>query len=324
MEDILEGRDKCVSLRDGICTLCDTIKGSRKVNPELFNKNPIKFLFGEEPSLEQTNHFWDVLQKNCSINKPETLAQEAPAFYVAEADYDKLTHDYDIVQKNIKLYTAQKKIKNNNASDFVRAIYYVAMSPRGVDFSTKVDPEEFLKGKIAQHLSTEKCSIIMFHRTIELPMAISLLLSDLSIANEESFILVADFFDRRPQVCLDGAVEAAHNLLQEPTRSREKTSPINKSRRSQNSDSNNSRNSHSKKSTTNSRNSHTSRNSNNSRNSHSKKSTINSRNSNNSRNSHSKKTTTNSRNSHTNSRGGRKKNLAKPRNRGKNTRSHIY
>jgi hypothetical protein len=205
--------EPCVAVEDNMCTTCETINTSKNSNPILFNENPLKAIFNKNASLEENEKFWAALRDNCGIERSETSAQAAPAFYVAEPDYEELDRFQDIIQRRIQQYLGEGKINNNNASKFITTMYKVARAPVGENFTTKADPSEFLRIKIKNILEDDACSSQITHKTLELPLTVYTYFSDLSDAEESKFIGVVKFLDQASQLCIDGTFERFDKIL---------------------------------------------------------------------------------------------------------------
>ena len=148
----------CVAVADNMCATCEIINTTKNSNPILFNENPLKAVFDKKANSEENERFWVLLRDNCAIERSETSAQTAPAFYVAEPDYEELDRFQYKIQLRIRQYLGEGKINNNNASKFITTMYNVARAPVGENFTTKSDPSEFLRNKIKNILENDACS----------------------------------------------------------------------------------------------------------------------------------------------------------------------
>jgi len=211
--DSIDENEPCVSIADNMCTTCENVNTVKMSNPIGFNKNPRLAIFNEPGNADENEKFWDVLSKNCGIIRPETSSQTAPAFYVAEPDYDALDEVYQNIQDRIQEYLSEEQITNVNASKFINTMYKVARAPFGEDFTKKSYPEEFLRNKIRSILEEDSCSSQIMHKTIELPLTIYTYLNELSSAEKIKFIEVINFLDKASQLCIDGIFEKFDTIL---------------------------------------------------------------------------------------------------------------
>jgi hypothetical protein len=204
--------DNCVAIENDVCTSCENIISTRNRNAHFFNENPLKAIFDKNSSPEENDKFWDILNKNCGINRPESSQQTLPEFYIAEPDYEEVTISFNIIKQRIQ--HIRDIIADNNASKFIDAIFRVVNSPQNIDFSSKSNPKGFLGNKIRDILRSESCSSQIIHEPTELPLLISLFLERLSIASEDKFISVINFLDKSHQLCLEGIIEACNEILE--------------------------------------------------------------------------------------------------------------
>jgi hypothetical protein len=230
----IDDPNNCVALENGVCTTCDSINVARQSNPLGFNEDPIKISFAIDRSKEENDAFWDLLSTKCKINRPSTAAISGPEFYVAEPDYDLLNSDFQQIQQRIQQYTEEQKITNSNASKFINAIYKVATSARGIDFTSKSDAEEFFKNEVRKLLIEEQCSSQMIHKVNELPLSIQTFLNQLVESPENKFIQVAKLLDTKPGICLEGVLTQCFNILERQNAGRKrKTRKIRKNKKTQ-------------------------------------------------------------------------------------------
>ena len=220
--ETIEDPNKCVSLGDGICTTCEGVDTAKKANYELFGRNPIKSVFNIDKSPQENESFWELLNTKCLITKP-TMYEETSEFYISEPDYDLLNTYLENIQQRIKKYIEESKIKNNNASKFILAIYKLAMSLHDSNYRTKTDPKDFLTRNFKDILTAENCSSQMIHDITVLPFSIQMFLSQLSEAPEISFIRVAKFLDTQPQACLEAVLQKSSDILNKKNGGKRKT-----------------------------------------------------------------------------------------------------
>ena len=219
--DTITDPNTCVALGNGICTTCEGVNTVKEANPELFGRNPIKGVFNIDKSPQENESFWELLNTKCSIIKPTIY--ETSEFYISEPDYDLLNTYLENIQQRIKKYLEESKIKNNNASKFILAIYKLAMSLHDSNYRTKTDPKDFLTRNFKDILTTEKCSSKMIHDITVLPFSIQLFLSQLSEAPEVPFINVVNYLDKQPQACLEGVLQIASDILNNKNGGKRKT-----------------------------------------------------------------------------------------------------
>ena len=220
--ETIEDPTTCVSLGDGICTTCEGVDTAKKANYELFGRNPIKSVFNIDKSPQENESFWELLNTKCLITKP-TMYEQTSEFYISEPDYDLLNTYLENIQQRIKKYIEESKIKNNNASKFILAIYKLAMSLHDSNYRTKTDPKDFLTRNFKDILTAENCSSQMIHDITVLPFSIQMFLSQLSEAPEISFIRVAKFLDTQPQACLEAVLQKSSDILNKKNGGKRKT-----------------------------------------------------------------------------------------------------
>ena len=217
-EDILDyeeitNPETCVALKDGTCTTCANILSTKQANPILFRENPIKAIFNVDKTPQENNAFWKLLTDKCSIDRPSTSEQPTPEFYIAEPDYEKLTDDHATIQQLIQQLARDGKIKNENASAFIAAIYRIAISPSKLDFRSKSEPKLYLTSVFKQILQDEHCSSQIIHEPIELPINIQTFFQQLVNVSESGFVEVVNFLDKKHEACLEAIIDSCMSLL---------------------------------------------------------------------------------------------------------------
>jgi hypothetical protein len=211
--DDINDATTCVALENGICSTCANILNAQKFNPIYFRDNPIKAIFDIDKPEEKINAFWNVLTEKCGIVKPSTSEQKPPAFYIAEPDYKILTKDHATIQLRIQQLVGDGKIKNDNASAFINAIYKIAVSPSEVDFSSKSEPKTVLTSMFKQILQDERCTSQLIHEPLELPINIQTFFQQLVDVPESYFIVVVNFLDKKTEACLEIILDACMTML---------------------------------------------------------------------------------------------------------------
>lgn len=191
----IKNENTCVAIDNYKCSMCETINEIKNSNIIEFNKDPIRFIFGESKH-EKNDEFWELLKEKCNIERDEHHPEDE--YVIHESNYEELETNYNNIKMRLNNDTS-------NASKFISTMYKIAKSPLNID-KIQYNRETYTR-HIKNILESDKCTSQIIHNANELPFSIEILFNHLISLNNETFCKIIDFLNSKPQLCLEAVIE---------------------------------------------------------------------------------------------------------------------
>jgi len=201
--------NKCISIKDYFCYLCETVEYLKNKNNKRFYKNPIEYLFEPDHIVtkDKLDQFWNDLQNNCGNN------------YVAIfEDDEKITFISPDLDESLKNYNNIKSQLDPKFLPYLKSIIDIILLSKDITINIlKLDDEiqqknyiYTLKFKMMDILEEGGWKAILVHEPLKLPPVLASILKEINNNKKNIFI---QFLSEEPQACAEASFEKLYTML---------------------------------------------------------------------------------------------------------------